>query len=172
MSSNHTPNYHLSQWEPEDKVVRTDFNADNARIDAAIKAEADARVSAVSALSQTVAGHTATLNKKGNCRIEIRSYTGTGQNGDGAYVSIPFPAKPVAFIIIGPRCTLTVDCTSGRNAFAGYVYHSGYGSSFNGSATTITWSGNTARLEIFQGIQDLNLSDTTYSVIAFLAVDQ
>ena len=38
MPSKHTPNYNLSQWEAEDKVLRTDFNADNARIDAAIKA--------------------------------------------------------------------------------------------------------------------------------------
>ena len=38
MSSKHTPNYNLSQWESEDKVLRTDFNEDNAKIDAALKA--------------------------------------------------------------------------------------------------------------------------------------
>ena len=38
MSTNHTPNYSLCQWEAEDKVLRTEFNADNAKIDAAIKA--------------------------------------------------------------------------------------------------------------------------------------
>ena len=37
MSSNHTPNYNLSQWEAEDKVLRTDFNADNAKIDAGLR---------------------------------------------------------------------------------------------------------------------------------------
>ncbi len=42
MSTNHTPNYQLSQWEPSDQFVRTDFNEDNAKIDSALKANADA----------------------------------------------------------------------------------------------------------------------------------
>ncbi|NBI10538.1 hypothetical protein D1641_11015 [Colidextribacter sp. OB.20] len=33
---NTTPNYQLSQWEAEDRVLRTDFNADNAKIEAAL----------------------------------------------------------------------------------------------------------------------------------------
>ena len=40
---NKTQNYQLSQWEAEDLVQRTDFNADNARIDAAVKALADSK---------------------------------------------------------------------------------------------------------------------------------
>ena len=43
MASNYTPNYQLCQWEAEDQVRRADFNTDNARIDAAIKA-VDSRV--------------------------------------------------------------------------------------------------------------------------------
>lgn len=39
---NKTTNYQLSQWDPDDKVLRTDFNTDNARIDAALKVNADA----------------------------------------------------------------------------------------------------------------------------------
>ena len=35
---NHTTNYALSQWEPGDPVQRADFNADNAKIDAALAA--------------------------------------------------------------------------------------------------------------------------------------
>ena len=42
MPINHTPNYDLSQWEPSDKVLRTDFNADNAKIDAALAGKASA----------------------------------------------------------------------------------------------------------------------------------
>jgi len=38
MPSNFTPNYQLNQWEPDDRVLRTDFNADNAKIDAALGA--------------------------------------------------------------------------------------------------------------------------------------
>ena len=42
MSTNHTTNYDLNQWEGTDKVLRTEFNADNSKIDAALKANADA----------------------------------------------------------------------------------------------------------------------------------
>lgn len=60
---NQTANYQLSQWEPTDRILMSDFNADNAKIDAALKANADAitaeaaaRQQAVTALTQTVSG--------------------------------------------------------------------------------------------------------------------
>lgn len=34
MATNHTEHYGLSQWEATDAVLRTDFNEDNAKIDA------------------------------------------------------------------------------------------------------------------------------------------
>ena len=42
MASGQTQYYGLSQWEAADKVERVDFNSDNAKIDAALKANADA----------------------------------------------------------------------------------------------------------------------------------
>ena len=36
MATNQTTNYQLNQWETTDQVLRTDFNADNAKIDAAL----------------------------------------------------------------------------------------------------------------------------------------
>ena len=41
MSTNHTANYNLCQWEATDQVLRTDFNQDNAKIDAALKGLSD-----------------------------------------------------------------------------------------------------------------------------------
>lgn len=41
MSTNQTTNYELNQWLSTDQVVRTDFNADNAKIDAALAALAE-----------------------------------------------------------------------------------------------------------------------------------
>ena len=38
MATNYTTNYQLNQWEPTDPVIRTDFNADNAKIEAALLA--------------------------------------------------------------------------------------------------------------------------------------
>ena len=36
MATNYTTNYQLNQWEPTDQVLRTDFNQDNAKIEAAL----------------------------------------------------------------------------------------------------------------------------------------
>lgn len=36
MASNYTEKYHLSQWAASDPVLREDFNADNAKIEAAL----------------------------------------------------------------------------------------------------------------------------------------
>ena len=38
----HTTNYQLSQWESTDRIMMSDFNADNAKIDAALKTQAEA----------------------------------------------------------------------------------------------------------------------------------
>ena len=45
----HTTNYNLNQWDATDRVTREDFNADNAAIDTALKANADAVAGAQSA---------------------------------------------------------------------------------------------------------------------------
>ena len=50
MPTNHTPNYQLSQWERDDRILMEDFNADNAKIDAAIKAEAEVRAALKSSI--------------------------------------------------------------------------------------------------------------------------
>lgn len=36
MATNHTEKYELNQWLPTDPVIRTDFNEDNAKIEAAL----------------------------------------------------------------------------------------------------------------------------------------
>ena len=42
MSTNYTSNFHLCQWEAGDPVLRADFNADNAKLDAALTAQQSA----------------------------------------------------------------------------------------------------------------------------------
>jgi len=39
---NKTEHYQLNQWDPEDRILRVDFNADNAAIESALKENADA----------------------------------------------------------------------------------------------------------------------------------
>ena len=53
------------------------------------------------ALSATVAGHTAQLAQKGNCRIEILTYTGNGNCGSYTPNYLTFSAMPAAFLIAG-----------------------------------------------------------------------
>ena len=85
MSTNHTTNYDLCQWEATDQVLRTDFNQDNAKSDAALKINADAIVAEASARSSAVA--------EINNQIALRTlytYTVTSSTQSGTlYVSIP-----------------------------------------------------------------------------------
>ena len=95
MPSNQTPNYALSQWERDDRILMDDFNADNAKIDAAIKAEADARTAADAALQTS-------LGKKGNVQVQIYTYTGTGTYGSDNPCQIPFTkGQPLLVLVFG-----------------------------------------------------------------------
>ena len=49
---NQTANYQLSQWDPTDRILMEDFNSDNSKIDAALKAQADT----LESLSQKAGG--------------------------------------------------------------------------------------------------------------------
>ena len=64
-----TEHYQLNQWEENDYVRRTDFNADNAKIDAAIKAVAES-----------------------GAKLATGTYTGTGDSTDTT-VTVGFPVK-------------------------------------------------------------------------------
>lgn len=79
MSTNHTRNYGLSQWEPGDPVLHTDFNRDNQIIDEAM----------------------ATF---GNCLVATIFYKGTGETSR----SWTFSSEPVLFIIQGGGVTMMV----------------------------------------------------------------
>ena len=79
MATNKTTNYQLNQWEPTDQVLRTDFNADNAKLDTALAGLAAKGTELEADLAAAAAG-------AGNCQMELFTYTGTGTCGaDGAY---------------------------------------------------------------------------------------
>jgi hypothetical protein len=50
-----TTNYQLCQWDAADRILRTDFNSDNEKIDAAIQQQADA-IAAEAATREALAG--------------------------------------------------------------------------------------------------------------------
>ena len=166
MASNYTSNYGLCQWEANDKVLRSEFNGDNAKIDAAISA-VDSRVdgkastsalnslkNTVSSLSTTVSGQGNTLGKKGNCQVAVTSYTGNGQNTR----THTFPKKPVMFFIIG-------------NALMFVGYGSTWAMNHDGSfAINTAWSGSSVTLSVNaitnQARAIANVNGKTYQIIA------
>ena len=87
MASNHTEHFSLNQWLPDDQVKRTDFNEDNAKLDAALNnlsgdlAE-KADQSALEALSQKLASMP--------CLV-TGIYTGDGT--DSRLISLGFQPK-------------------------------------------------------------------------------
>lgn len=156
---NHTTNYQLSQWEAGDKVQRTDFNADNTKIDGALAEKAD--VSALDALSQTVAGHTAALAGKGNCRIYFSSYTGTGTYGSGNPTTRTFSGKPLLVMAGGGDRML--------------LLFQGVGKSFccRGAElgpVDVSWSGNSVSWSAPAATTQLNESNRLYNIMALIAV--
>ena len=100
---NHTTNYALNQWSRTDQVRMDDFNADNAKLDAALAAQAG-----------TLAAHTEALSKLGNCRVHLTSYMGTGVNKyDSNGIAkpedcpqIPLPGVPTLLFVFGRTCIM------------------------------------------------------------------
>ena len=94
---NRTTNYKLCQWEADDKIQRVDFNEDNAKIDAAIKA-VDRRADGLNTAKADKTALTAlqtVVNGKGNCRIETGSYVGDGDKHRVLSITTSFPPQVV-----------------------------------------------------------------------------
>ena len=72
-STNHTPHLELNQWIGTDPVLMADFNADNAKLDAAF-----------AQLPHAVTG----------------SYTGTGQYGSEHPNTLSFPFAPKLLVVL------------------------------------------------------------------------
>ena len=79
---NQTENYQLSLWDPEDRIQRTDFNADNAKIEAAL------------------AGLDAAIAAGGNCQIYVTSYMGNNKYGAANPTTLTFPHKPILLMTV------------------------------------------------------------------------
>ena len=68
-----TTNYQLCQWDGDDRILRTDFNEDNAKIDAALKSHANSIASINSTLPGKADAATVTsLTNKLNTEIQER----------------------------------------------------------------------------------------------------
>ena len=155
MPTNHTPNYQLSQWERTDRVLMEDFNADNAKIDAALAAQAG-----------TLAAHTAELTRKGNCQISTYTYRGTGKFGEANPTVIPVPKGTFLLVIMTTHNTLYPILPGSRE----YDWHeSGVGH----YPASITWKETSmsiysTRRESYQ----FNILNTDYIVLSIRKADE
>ena len=91
MASNYTEHIGLCQWEATDQVLRTEFNQDNAKVDAAL----DTLEQAVTQHGEALEAQAAAIAKLGNCTIYQASYAGTGSTSR----SQTFPGRPVAVMV-------------------------------------------------------------------------
>ena len=153
MPTNHTPNYQLSQWERDDRILMEDFNADNAKIDAAIAGH-EGRVAAL----EQQAPHW------GNCQVYAAEYKGSGEYGEEHPNTLTFPKKPVL---------ITIFNSNGRaefRIFPNSTNHS-YSTPTRDYQIYITWSGNTVSWYATDVSIQMNYRNETYHVVAFFAMD-
>ena len=148
MPSNHTEHYELSQWEPDDKVLHTDFNADNAAIDAALAA----LDGTVSKHTTTLSSHTTSIAKLGNCQVYTTTYVGNGERSR----SYSFPGYPVYVYI------RETSYTTGRNFMRGLNNNDAYTYSAQWSSRGLSLSGTGNQLYYF------NSNAVEYYVFALL----
>ena len=147
---NHTTNYQLSQWAKSDQVKMEDFNADNAKIDAAL------------------ASHAALLAGKGNCTIWTTTYTGTGTYGQDKPNSLTFPKLPLFAMVVGYRGTLML-LRPGEGPSLCHSSNDGHGdNNVRWSGNTVTWYASIYPSEYVQ----MNVGGCKYLVIAFYLADQ
>lgn len=96
-----TQNYQLNQWSETDQVLHTDFNADNAKVDAALAGLAEglagkAEASALAAKADTASLETVAALAQGRARIRLGTYTGNG----AASQTIDLGERPKAVLVL------------------------------------------------------------------------
>ena len=157
MATNHTTNYQLNQWEATDQVLRTDFNQDNAKLDAALHGLEER----TGALESAAAGF-------GNCQLWTTSYIGNGVVGYNSVNCITFPKLPQAVVIQSAdgECALFLWGATDYRILAGTA---GEGE-ITWSGTTLSWACTSNGLNLER--PQLNRENVTYFVLAFLPADE
>ena len=151
MATNQTENYDLNQWLSTDQVLRTDFNTDNAKVDAALAGLAEtaagkAEQTSLDALAASKAEQTAVDALSAQVaalpRIAAGTYVGTGTSDSSGPCRLDFTdslGRPPQLVVVRPQAgmgdglVLLQGMTESMDALSG-----NYGS---GSNNTVSWSG-------------------------------
>ena len=192
MATNQTTNYQLNQWEPTDQVLRTDFNADNAKLDAALKtlsnqviqkAEQSALNTLISAVNQkadasTVSSLSSLLNSEISQRQEADSslqtaltLKGNCQIYYGTYIgdgkssrTLTFERRPLLVLIQGGNLIC--------RAIQGNQYMMCRTNGQGGTTCPAIWTENSLK---FNGASDdyaPNSQGGTYYLVTLMAADE
>ena len=148
---NQTANYQLSQWESTDRILMSDFNSDNAKIDAALKTNAD-NIAALEAV-------------KGNCHVSYHTYVGTGAYSSTDPTSLTFPELPDLVIIAGENARYGLFCP---RVNYGVCVAAG---SASGSLAMTTSGSTISRYHDTSPYTQLNGEGVLYHVYAFTRAD-
>ena len=140
---NKTPNYQLNQWDKSDRIQMEDFNADNAKIEAALASQ-----------SQAISGM---------LKVASGTYVGTGVYNTGNETTLTFDITPLAIII---TADISGNTSGGGTVFlAGQSRSSGLGNNYNGAGLGIvaTWGTNSLSWYSYETAdRQLNKANTTY----------
>ena len=176
MASNHTEHFSLNQWLPDDQVKRTDFNEDNAKLDAALDALSGglaekAGQAALDALAAEVEkkATTAALEavRAAMPKIAVGTYTGNGSCGQSHPRTLDFTAtlgRPPKFVVVRSkdgdhRCLfLILGMTNSNNHLSdSYIMD---------TKNTVTWSGNRVSWYADSDSGQMNRLDSEYVYFA------
>ena len=154
----YTNNYHLTQWAMADRIQMEDFNADNQKIDAAIKA-ADQRAEA---LEKTVTEQGEQLTRLGNCGVYVGTYTGRGDNQPTVAT---VPGRPMFVYVQDGATALAIMACRGMTR-AHTIMGADYSYSVVWSGRTVSWTNGSGNGYSF------NAKDRPYFYVVLYAMDE
>ena len=172
MATNQTANYDLNQWLSTDQVQRTDFNADNAKLDAALAGKAEAETvsalqTAVAAKAEQTAVDALSAQVAALPRIAAGTYVGTGTSDSSGPCRLDFTdslGRPPQLVVVRPQAgmgdglVLLQGMTESMDALSG-----NYGS---GSNNTVSWSGASVSWYAQYAASQFNTKGETYYYFA------
>ena len=172
MATNQTENYDLNQWLSTDQVLRTDFNADNAKLDAALAGKAEAETvsalqTAVAAKAEQTAVDALSAQVAALPRIAAGTYVGTGTSDSSGPCRLDFTdslGRPPQLVVVRPQAgmgdglVLLQGMTESMDALSG-----NYGS---GSNNTVSWSGASVSWYAQYAASQFNTKGETYYYFA------
>lgn len=158
-----TAAYKLSQWEKPDRIQMEDFNSDNAKIEAALKAH-EASLESMKTHAATLKSHetalaalNAAVAKRGNCQLQFVTYKGANGGTAANPKTLTFAYKPMAIFLFSSNNQFIWATRGATYVALGFD---------NSSPVSITWND---RAISWYGVRDStgmdNLNYTYYALV-------